>query len=508
MVNFYANDPSSTDVSLEQTQFMIERFPQKWEIRGTAPEIGLYNPGTFEFQFCQLDLTLYRCVGLWNNLFQDAFKSWSSTEGLLVIPELDYRTIPGRKNGFNAYYDRNGLNFFYDTDDIKHKVVYTSESVDISAHECGHACLDAVQPDFFNTLFSEVPAFHEAFGDCSAILTTLTDDNVRKAFSKLRDPLNESNFVSRLAEEMGHAIFSRYGKDRSSEQSLRDAINEFKYKDPKTLPDKGPATTLTREGHSFGRVFVGAFYGSFARIYQELAKEVSEDRALMQAHDSIGQIFASSVLGATVTPFLYRELALGMLNADQRLFQGKYREAINNAFVDKEILSSTAASSLDKNSQSGSAKSLRDIVVPENINEIKSEKFAKHVSDLLGISDSNKLDIDVTKGLRSNSIIVRGRYDKFKKLKIDAAGLPDEIEVYIPSGFAILMDTENKSITSHSHETDTDTITEAHSQLQHLINADKIYIPKGDERINSAKLVANEKPYYLEGNRILRAYFA
>jgi hypothetical protein len=36
---------------------------------------------------------------------------------------------------------------------------------------------------------------------------------------------------------MGHAIFARSGRDKSSESSLRDAINEFTYQDPNTLPD-------------------------------------------------------------------------------------------------------------------------------------------------------------------------------------------------------------------------------------------------------------------------------
>jgi len=507
-VNFYANDPSATDVSLEQVQYKVEDLPQKWKIQGNSPAVGLYNPGTLEFQFYQLNQTLYRCVAMWNNIYQNAFKSWSSTENLVVIPELDYRTIADAEDGFNAYYDRpGGLNFFYDTDDITHKQVYTAESPDIVAHECGHAVLDAVQPDFWNAIYSEIGAFHEAYGDCSAILTTLLDDNVRKAF--LRTRVNESNFISRLAEQMGHALFSRYGRDASSQESLRDAINEFTYQDPNTLPDRGPDTMLTREVHSFARVFVGAFYGSFARIYQVLAQELTDkEQALVKAHDSIGQILASAVLGSTVTPFLYRDVASGMLKADERLFAGKFRQAINDAFVDKKILTSPVQS-LNMHSVSGSAKPLSGIEVPENINEIKSEKFAKRVSEYLGISDSKKLDIGVAKGLRSNSLIVKGSYDKFKTLKSEAPDLPDEVEAYVPSGFAILVDTTTKSITSHSHETDTDTISHAQSSLRHLVKAKKIYIPKGDEKVDKSKLVALHKPYYLsEGKRILRAYFA
>jgi hypothetical protein len=107
------------------------------------------------------------------------------------------------------------------------------------------------------------------------------------------------------------------------------------------------------------------------------------------------------------------------------------------------------------------------------------------------------------------SLIVQGKYDQFKKLKTHAADLPDEVEAFVPSGFAMNIDTKTKSISSHSHQTDTDTLAEANSSLQHLVKAGKIYVPKGDEKVNGRKLVALHKPFYLsEGKRITRAYFA
>jgi hypothetical protein len=518
LVNFYPNDPSASDVPLEQVPYMtlnkLEVDGIKWKIQGDVPDIGLYKPGTSEFQFCQINSTLYRCIKLWKNVFQEAFKSWSSTESLTVIPELDYRTVPRAEDGFNAFYDRDNLAFFYDSDNITQKQVYTCESVDVVAHECGHGCLDAVQPDFWDAILPEIPAFHEAFGDCSAILTTLTDNSVRKAFLKTHDPLKESNLVSRLAEQLGHGIFSRYGRDRSDEKSLRDAINDYKYKNPTTLPDEGPDTVLTKEGHSFARVFGGAFYGSLVRIYQLLAQEIPDkDQALTQAADSMGRVFGEGVLSTSVTPVLYREIALGMLKADDRLFRGKYRQAIIDAFVEKNILSSVAATSLKKNielhSATGSAKSLSDIKIPENTNELRSEKFVEGMKDFLGISDTTKLDMDVKEGLRSNSLIVKGRYDPFKKLKTGGGDLPGEIEAYIPSGFAIIIDTKSKSLVSHAHVTDSNAIEEAQNYFQYLRKADKIYVPKGEEKVNKTKLAALHKPYYIsEGKKLLRSYFA
>jgi hypothetical protein len=512
-INFYPNDPSAMEAPLEQIPYEKENIQLKWNIQGPSPSIGLYNPDTLEFQTYQINYTLYRSIGLWKNIFQDSFNSWSTTENLNVIPELDYK-IEGAKNGFNAFYDREKLAFYFDVDDQTHKTAYTCESVDVVAHENGHACLDAVHPDFWNVLLPEIPAFHEAFGDCSAILTTLTDSSVRKSFLKIQDPLKESNFVSRLAEQLGHGIFSRYGRDKSSAESLRDAINDFKYKDPLTLPNKGSDTILTKEGHSFARVFVGAFYGTLVKIYQLLSQEIiDKDKALIQAANHAGQLLGTSILMTTVTPKLFKEIATGILKADQQLFQGKYKQSIIDAFIDKGILSSVASSSFENNtgmhSFTGSAKSLKEIKIPEDMNEIKSQRFIQRISDLLGIKDNNQLSINVKKGPRPNSMLVEGKYEKFITLKAGYGELPDEIEAYVPSGFTIMTDPESKSISSHSHAIESNTIEQAQSFLQHLSENNKIYIPKNDEKINTTKLSAMHKPYYIsDKQRILRAYFA
>jgi hypothetical protein len=43
----------------------------------------------------------------------------------------------------------------------------------VVCHELGHAILDALKPQLFNVASTEAGAFHEAFGDISAILCAL-----------------------------------------------------------------------------------------------------------------------------------------------------------------------------------------------------------------------------------------------------------------------------------------------------------------------------------------------
>src|SRR5256886_11198540 len=71
----------------------------------------------------------------------------------------------------NAYYDRRELAFFHDT--VARTTVYTGESPDVLCHELGHALLDALRRELWAAMSLEVAAFHEPFGDISALLPAL-----------------------------------------------------------------------------------------------------------------------------------------------------------------------------------------------------------------------------------------------------------------------------------------------------------------------------------------------
>jgi hypothetical protein len=517
--NFYPNDPAAADAPIQIVPYKIAKLRQKWTVQRGARRIKTFDPGTLGFQTGQINLTLSGCVGFWNKMFGDLFPGWSSTTRLLVIPRLDYRTYPDAENGFNAFYDRRNLAFFYDVDPATDETVYTSESLDIISHEAGHAVLDAIQPDFWNTLLPEIDAFHEAFGDCSSMLTTLQNESVRKAFLQIRNPLGNSNLVSRLAEEMGRGIFDTFGADAAPPDSLRDAINTFKYKDPSTLPSRGPDRILTRGSHSFARVFAGAFYGALVRVYELAANTTtSKDKALIEAIDSVGKVLAEAVLSTVATPFLFREVALNMLKADEHLFSGKYRECILNAFVEKNILSSIAAGSprsvSDFQTATGAAKPLNTISLPERVQTVEGKKkLAEDITKALGITDSKRSRINVRRDPHTRLAIVQGSYPTFVKLDGREYDLPGEVEVYLPSSFALLLGEkkEQRIVASHAHVTDNRTVREARDYLQYLANEKKIYVPKKNEkRIDPKKLAAMHKPYYYstKTKRILKSYYA
>ena len=121
--------------------------------------------------------------------------------------------------------------------------MFSGESPDVVAHELGHAVLDSLKPALFELASIEAAAFHESFGDMSAILTALQLPSVRQAVLEETDGnLRRNSSVSRVAEQLGFAIRQR-NPAAVDRDSLRNAANSFVYVDPLTLPSSGPATS-------------------------------------------------------------------------------------------------------------------------------------------------------------------------------------------------------------------------------------------------------------------------
>jgi hypothetical protein len=72
-----------------------------------------------------------------------------------------------------------GLNFFHGPS--PDGVVFSGASPDIVCLEMGHATLDSLKPQLFDAGSQEAAAFHESFGDMSAILSDLQLPSLRAA---------------------------------------------------------------------------------------------------------------------------------------------------------------------------------------------------------------------------------------------------------------------------------------------------------------------------------------
>ncbi len=307
----------------------------------TAPEARVHSVGTAGFRYWTAAEALRRSAAFWA---ASGARAWHKSVGASLPVRLDDGV------DLNAYYARTdfpaedikqGLSFFHDTvRDVttgRNVTVFSGESPDVVAHELGHAVLDTLKPVLFEIASIEAAAFHESFGDMSAILTALQLPTVRQAVLEETDGnLRRNSSVSRVAEQLGFAIRQR-SPAAVDRDSLRNAANAFLYVDPLTLPASGPASQLTRAPHNLSRVFTGAFLEALSGMVLTLAASPSSDD-VEQATADMGKLLARAVVDASVSSKFFQSVAEQLVLADGTLFDGKYAEALTSAFVRRNLM--------------------------------------------------------------------------------------------------------------------------------------------------------------------------
>jgi hypothetical protein len=307
-----------------------------------APPAEIHALGTDGFRYWTAAEALRRSAAFWAAA---GARGWHPDVGQSIPIRLDDGI------DLNAFYARNafppegikqGLSFFHDNvrdaTDGTRVTVFSGESPDVVAHELGHAVLDALKPVLFGLASIEAAAFHESFGDMSAILTALQLPSVRQAVLEETDGnLRRNSSVSRVAEQLGFAIRQR-NPAAVDRDSLRNAANSFLYLDPLTLPSSGPATALTRAPHNFSRVFTGAFLEALGGMVTRLSTDPRVDE-VEEASLDMGRLLAQAAVAAPVSTKLFQSVAEQMVLADTSLFGGKYAEALTMAFVSRGLMS-------------------------------------------------------------------------------------------------------------------------------------------------------------------------
>ena len=306
-----------------------------------APVAQVHPLGTDGFRYWTAAEALRRAAAFWTTV---GARGWHRDVGASIPVRLDDGV------DLNAYYARNdfapedikqGLSFFHDTvrdaSTGRSSVVFSGESPDVVAHELGHAVLDSLKPALFELASIEAAAFHESFGDMSAILTALQLPSVRQqVLEETEGNLRRNSSVSRVAEQLGFAIRQR-NPAAVDRDSLRNASNSFIYVDPLTLPSSGPASQLTRAGHNFSRVFTGAFLEALGGMVLKLAARPRVDD-VQQASLDMGRLLADAATAAPVSTKFFQAVAEQMVIVDASLFSGKYAEALTTAFVRRNLM--------------------------------------------------------------------------------------------------------------------------------------------------------------------------
>jgi len=497
-VRFYPNDPDAPVGLTSAAPIEPDTREPSFTIEGNRYAPAAYDPGTPEFQYWQGEVALARTIRVWEDLLDRDFTRWHEDRPLLV------KLRAGKD--LNAFYDRKSLQFFYDVDRQTRRTVYAAESLDVVAHEAGHAVLDCYQPGFWSTPDLETASFHEAFADCSALLVTLTDAAVCRALlEESRGSWEKSNQVSRLAEALGRTLYDNYGSDAVSDPTrLRDARNAFRYVAPESLPPNAADMDLAAEPHSFSRVFTGAFYDALVLVMARTLAATPGPEGIEKARGLLGRALARAIEKLPPGHARYADIASLMRSSDQTEEGGQATPGIEAGFARHGIalppLDKAKVRAFRRRAQAGEDSPLRalDPEAPGGLGAMRAAlhlppgaKLARHASPLR-----------TRHGWREQYFHVDEYVIRNRKL-----GAFDGIVVRVPCGCTIVRgpsgDVAHLTLAPHPHPTRAELLR----SLRPWIRQDAIHPVRG-ERGGSRTFFRARKPFRLTAEGLLtRVYF-
>jgi len=322
-INYIPNDPlAQSFIPMRQEAARNNRASTRAGFTfPPAPPKAVFPPGTPEFLFWQCREAALTALSVWEGI-DGKLTSWARSTDPKKLALL-----PNEGEDLNAYYDGQSLAFFAFT--TGSKTTFSGASTDVVAHEAGHAVLDALRPELWDDLYIETGAFHEAFGDCTAILTALGDQAQRSKLRSTVPNLDAENFLEATAEDLSDGVKRELGANHPAAKP-RHARNNFVWQLPGTLPRIGPPDVLSSEIHSFARVFSGCFYYLIRLLYT--GASTRSDAALRTAARTAGKLLGAAARQAPVMPRFFRSVGRTMVLVDLSMNNGANRQAIHDAF--------------------------------------------------------------------------------------------------------------------------------------------------------------------------------
>ncbi|MCE1245062.1 MAG: hypothetical protein LWY06_00290 [Firmicutes bacterium] len=436
-----------------------------------------FDPVKPEFDQASSFVYVYKTLDMHQNYLGHEVK-WAFND-----KQLDINSHAGEDK--NAYYARwqQSVNFFHFESAPLGKTIQTAQSVDVVSHETGHATLDGMKPKYLGGWGGETMAYHEAFADCTAMLYTLgSEHNIGKIIEETGGDLRQNNRLSMLAEEFGKAIkLENTDPNDDNKTWLRNARNEFKYVPPDQLPDHGPRDELTAEVHSFSRVFSGAFYDCVNSLYDRFVSELpplpqpetpegqqpqppQPDRigALTKARDVIGPLLDKGTELAPTSGATYKEIALGMLKADEMNNNGAYKNELTKVFLDRNILTS------DDITQT---RALADVKLETPVaGKDAALEFLKANAEKMGVDASAYTDANVITNNRGETII---EFESSREVPLSQHGIyqvagASDLYTDVYGGLTVAFDKSGKLV---SQSEDPITPEKIKSAVDHINNA-------------------------------------
>jgi len=218
-INFVTNDPDADFLNTPQQKAARPDRPAGkagFTFTGAVPQ-KVYDQDTepAEFLFWQCREAALAAVETWET-FESPLTQWARSPNRKKL-ELSIKFQDPQFTGnqqLNEFYDGDGLRFFAFTN-ANNVTTFSGKSTDTVSHETGHALLDTLRPELFESNFPEVNAFHEAFADCMALLTALFNQDTRKKLLSAAPDLGSPNFVESISEYLADAVLNEFSRARA-----------------------------------------------------------------------------------------------------------------------------------------------------------------------------------------------------------------------------------------------------------------------------------------------------
>lgn len=365
----------------------------------------------------------------------------------------------------NAYYSRwdEEIKLFYFNNEFKpDEICYTSEMADVITHEKGHSILDGLRPSYIGW-GSAGGAVHEGFGDSTAMLVALSNNNIiDKVLESTGGDLRQENLVASLAEQFGKAIYG-------NKLYLRNAINDLKQSDFESGRE-------SKEEHNYGRLLAGTFYDiltDMAAMHTKngITKNYKEPQrhALMKTRADLTKLFARAMGDFSPPGTVYfDDVARALLKADKNDFNGKYKDLLTNIFEKRGMMDGESIKNWEV-----AQNNIPKLTLPPKAVE-SNESIVAFINDnkaQLGLPQENNYQLESAYSNNFGETFIQMTAPKL--LKVDFNGVTYGFNIYegVTAGF----DKNGKLFHLGTHKTSdyemTDAIDDVRNELTKLKSA-------------------------------------
>ena len=259
--------------------------------------------------------------------------------------------VPRAGEMANAFYEResHSLQLFYISRPDK-PTVYSCLSRDIIAHETGHAILDGIAPDLYNSLTPQSLALHEAIADLTALLMSFRSSKLRLAVLKATNgSIADSSAFSTVAPEFGQAR-----DPTGTARFLRSLLNNKTLdREDKSLDENGVPNRVNRyEPHSLSEALSGALYSVMVKIHASLATDYSASgKALFVGGERFKRMILRALDYLPPGEVSFGDYGRAILASDQAAHpkDGQERQWICDEFVRRALVPDKAALEVETN---------------------------------------------------------------------------------------------------------------------------------------------------------------